>query len=91
MPVNVSGVDGWTALHLRAYGNRTDFVKCLLQVEDDINKQDESGNTALHRAARTTLMLPDCCWLGVWILTWKTETMKQLLRAMILTNFSKTI
>ena len=51
MPVNVSGVDGWTALHLRAYGNRTDFVKCLLQVEDDINKKDESGNTALHRAA----------------------------------------
>ena len=52
MPVNVSGVDGWTALHLAAFGNRSDFVKRLLQAGADINKQDESGNTALHKAAR---------------------------------------
>ena len=51
MPVNVSGVDGWTALHLAAFGNRSDFVIRLLQAGADINKQDESGNTALHRAA----------------------------------------
>ncbi len=53
--VNASGRKGYTALHHASYEGRTDCVKYLLSIKDtNVNKEDESGLTPLHRSH------PDC-------------------------------
>ena len=53
MPVDVSGGDGWTALHRATMFNRTDIIKHLLHEEANVNRQTEYDKyTPLHLAAR---------------------------------------
>ena len=52
MPVDVSDVDGWTALHNATRFNRTGVVQLLLHKGADVNKQDYDKNTPLHYVAQ---------------------------------------
>ena len=52
MPVDVSYVNGGTALHYATVSNRIDVIKLLLREGADVNKQDDDKNTPLHWAAR---------------------------------------
>jgi ankyrin repeat protein len=50
--VNLSGRDGWTALHLAAQFGSAEVVKTLLEQGADVNLGDSDGRTALHLAAQ---------------------------------------
>ena len=52
MPVDVSGWNDSTALHLATANNRTDVIKHLLNERADVNRQDRGKDTPLHMAAR---------------------------------------
>ena len=52
MPVDVSGVFGWTALHNATLRNRIDVIKLLLHEGADVNRQDDYKDTPLHIAAQ---------------------------------------
>ena len=52
MPVDVSVMDGWAALHWATWHNRTDVVKHLLREGTDVNRQNGWEDTPLHWAAR---------------------------------------
>ena len=51
MPVDVSGVIGWTALHNATVFNRIDVIKLLLLEGADVNRQNNYKETPLHIAA----------------------------------------
>ena len=53
MPVDVSDVDGWTALHHATWHNQTDVIKRLLHEGADVNRHNGYfQETPLHFAAR---------------------------------------
>ena len=52
MPVDVSNVYGWTALHHATMRNRIDVIKLLLLEGADVNKQNDGKETPLHLAAQ---------------------------------------
>ena len=53
MPVDVSGENGWTALHYASMFNRTNVIKHLLHEGADVNRQNRNDkDTPLHLAAR---------------------------------------
>ena len=53
MPVNVSGGDGYTALHNALMFNGIDVIKHLLHEGADVNRQNPyNKDTSLHMAAR---------------------------------------
>ena len=51
VPVDVSNVSGYTALHRAARENQTDVAERLLQAGADANKQNINGDTPMHLAA----------------------------------------
>ena len=53
MPVDVSGGNGFTALHYATLFDRTDVIKRLVDEGADVNRQDRwYKDTPLHLAAR---------------------------------------
>jgi ankyrin repeat protein len=42
--------DGWTPLHLAAWKNHVDVVRCLLEAGADKNAKNDQGDTPIHWA-----------------------------------------
>ena len=52
MPVDVSDVDGYTALHRATWYNRTDVIKRLVHEGAHVNRQDDEWeNYSLRRTS----------------------------------------
>ena len=45
--------DGFTALHIAAFGGDADTVQALVHFKADVNAQNDDGNTPLHLSAMT--------------------------------------
>ena len=52
MPVDVSNVNYWTALHFATRSNRFGVIKHLVHEGADVNREDRFKDTPLHIAAR---------------------------------------